>query len=132
NIAFNNTGGTVDVEAGQLSPVGGGTNNGAITVAPGAPLNITGNFTQAASGRITAPIAPTAPNQVGQIIVSGAATLDGILNIVLVGGFIPTSGQTFQIMTWSSESGMFSTINNPLGTIFTGSYDPLDLRLTAN
>jgi hypothetical protein len=74
----------------------------------------------------------TAPNQLGQIIVSGAAALDGTLTIVLVNGFVPLSGQSFPIMTWSSESGMFRTINNPAGTTFTVNYNPFDLNLTVN
>jgi hypothetical protein len=35
-------------------------------------------------------------------------------------------------MTWSSNSGAFSTINNPMSATFTVSYLTLDLKLTAN
>jgi hypothetical protein len=60
------------------------------------------------------------------------ATLNGTLSIVLVDGFVPSSGQSFQVMTWSSNSRAFSTINNPMSATFTVSYLALDLKLTAN
>jgi hypothetical protein len=58
---------------------------------------------------------------------SGTATL----NIVLVGGFVPTSAQSFQVIAWSSESGTFSTVNDPAGVVFAVSFEPLDLKLSA-
>jgi hypothetical protein len=129
-VAFNNAG-TVNVNAGTLGLTSPGTNNGAITAAAGATLNISGNFSQAAAGSLTVQIGGTASTQFGHITITGSATLAGTLNIVLVSGFVPTSGQTFQVMTWSSEAGMFSTINNPLGVMFTVTFDPHDLKLTA-
>jgi hypothetical protein len=128
-VTFNNAG-TVNVNAGTLTLANPGANSGLFAVAPGATLNITGNFTQTAAGSITLQIGGTATNQFGHVTVSGTATLTGTLNIVLVGGFVPTSGETFQVMTWSSESGSFSTVNDPAGTTFTISFDPLDLKLT--
>jgi hypothetical protein len=130
-VAFNNAG-TVIVDAGTLLLTAPGTNTGTITIAAGAILSISGNFTEAGSGSLTVDIGGTGTNQFGQITVSGTAALNGTLNLVLVNGFVPTSGQSFQIITWASESGAFSTINNPAGTMFTVSYNPLDLNLTVN
>ena len=70
-------GGALNVSAGSMSLINPGPNNGAITVAPGAVLNISGNFAQGASGSLTEQIAGSAANQLGQITISGIATLDG-------------------------------------------------------
>ncbi len=42
---------------------------------------------------------------------TGAATLDGTLNISLVNNFVPALGDTFEVLTYSSYNGNFSTIN---------------------
>jgi len=42
---------------------------------------------------------------------TGAATLDGTLNISLVNSFVPALGDTFEVLTYLSYTGNFSTIN---------------------
>jgi hypothetical protein len=130
-VTFNNAG-IVNVNAGTLNLANSGANSGMFAVAAGATLNITGNFTQTAAGSITVQLGGTASDQFSHISVSGTATLNGTLSIVLVGGFVPTSGQTFQIMSWSSVSGVFSTINDPMGVMFALSYQTHDLLLTTD
>src|SRR4029079_8633010 len=39
-------------------------------------------------------------------------TLAGTLNISLLNGFVPVTGNTFDILTYSSKTGSFGTINN--------------------
>ena len=46
-----------------------------------------------------------------QINVTGLASLGGTLEIQLINGFIPTIGDTFQILNYESVSGQFNTIN---------------------
>ncbi|OSM07269.1 hypothetical protein [Magnetofaba australis] len=43
-----------------------------------------------------------------QVNVTGTATLDGALEIVLLDDFLPQVGQTFDIMTWGDVSGSFA------------------------
>jgi len=55
----------------------------------------------------------TATEQIGRISVSGIATLDGTLDIVLVNDFLPSVGDTFAFFTYDSRIGTFHSI---LGT----------------
>jgi hypothetical protein len=45
--------------------------------------------------------------------ITGDATLDGGLNTLLFGGFTPTAGDTFNIISASSFSGDFASFNLP-------------------
>ncbi len=62
-----------------------------------------------------------------QLVITGSATLDGMLNTTLVNGFTPSAGDTFEIMTFGSLYGSFASIN---GFAFTISYYPTDIVLT--
>jgi hypothetical protein len=55
----------------------------------------------------------TAGTQYDQIIVAGKLTLDGTLEINLINGFIPSAGQTFDILNWGSLAGAFSALDLP-------------------
>ena len=55
-------------------------------------------------------MAGTGAGQFGVADISGAATLDGTLSISLIGGFIPSLGDSFEVMTFSSRAGEFSKI----------------------
>ena len=46
-----------------------------------------------------------------QLNISSLATLDGVLNITLIGGYIPNLGDSFVIMTFTSRSGEFAIVN---------------------
>jgi len=58
-----------------------------------------------------------------QLNVSGQAFLDGTLNISLIDNFIPVVGDTFEIMTFGTVSGMFTAING----LYTGTGVLFDL-----
>jgi MYXO-CTERM domain-containing protein len=58
-------------------------------------------------------------------------TLDGTLGISLDNGFVPTVGETFDIITAGSVSGTFATVNLPDGVDFDVSYTPTGVILTA-
>ncbi|MEZ6193595.1 MAG: hypothetical protein R3C45_20190 [Phycisphaerales bacterium] len=45
--------------------------------------------------------------------VTGTATLQGVLNVLTVGAFMPSPGDTFQIITASTISGTFASIFAP-------------------
>jgi hypothetical protein len=46
--------------------------------------------------------------------VAGNLTLDGTLNVVLIGGFQPVPGNFFNLFDWGSVSGSFDATNLPV------------------
>jgi len=85
------------------------TNNGTVDLQTGI-LAFASGFTQSASGLFKVSIGGiTAGTLYARGAVSGTAVLGGALSIVLTGGFTPTIGDTFQIMTFGSRSGDFAT-----------------------
>jgi hypothetical protein len=75
-------------------------------------LSITGTYTQAASGILNIAIGgKKADTQYSQLAVSNGASLNGVLDIKLIKGFVPAIGNTFTILTSSTISGKFSKVN---------------------
>lgn len=130
NIPFTNTG-TVTVESGTLSLPGGFINSAAINVRKIATIIVNGAFTNAAAGAINLDLGGTAAADFASVMVTGAATLGGTLNVFLVDGFAPNVGNTFQVLTYTSRAGVFGTIadNDPLH-IFAPAYNAANLTLT--
>ena len=90
------------------------TNNGTLSIDTGAAasLAISGNYTQTSTGALNVELGgTTAGTLYDQLNVSGTAVLAGSVNIALINGFTPSSGNTFQIMTFGSVSGTFATYN---------------------
>ncbi|MBI1840281.1 MAG: choice-of-anchor D domain-containing protein [Verrucomicrobia bacterium] len=73
-------------------------------------LNITGNYTQTSVGQMNLELGGAGANQFDQVVVSGSATLAGVLNLPLTNGFKPALGQAFQLMTFGSHAGVFTSI----------------------
>jgi hypothetical protein len=133
------TAGTLDLQPGSRL-FGTGTlaanllNSGQVN--PGASagiLTIDGDFTQSAAGVLNVEIGGAIPGtQFDQLQVTGAATLAGTLNVVLISGFDPAVGATFQVLTCGSLTGTFDTItdNSPTKS-FAPTYDATGLTLTA-
>ena len=98
---------------------GDGTVTGALTssgtVRPGLSIGelvVDGSYVQTALGTLDIELAcPTGD----ALVVSGAVTLAGTLNVSLVPGSEPLAGQQFQIVTGSSVTGAFGTVNAPPG-----------------
>jgi hypothetical protein len=86
------------------------------TFSPGlssAIVNV-GNVEYAETSRLILEIGgPTPGTQHDQLIHSGAALLDGTLDVDLLGGFIPSAEQTFTLMTYGSHTGQFSLLDFP-------------------
>jgi hypothetical protein len=108
-------GGAVTLNGGALN--GAGTINANVTNAavltpgdsPGI-LHINGNYTQTADGVLNIEIGGlTAGTQYDRLVVSGSATLNGTLNVILLNGFLPSPGDSFQVLTFGSHTGTFST-----------------------
>jgi hypothetical protein len=103
NDSFIKSAGAGETQIGAL--IG---NSGSIAVNSGQ-LNFQQSFDQSAVGALDISVAGDADFDV--FPVGTAATLDGVLNINLVGGYEPALGRTFEIMTAASVTGMFASVN---------------------
>ena len=86
-------------------------------VAPGSSigaLQVTGTFTQSAAGILQMELGGVTNAQYDRLIVSGASSLAGSLQVILSGSFVPTGGNSFDILDLNSGlSGVFSTVSLP-------------------
>jgi hypothetical protein len=127
--------GIIQASPGQIVSVGNLTNSGTVFADAGGVINIGGNFSQAINGVTSVAIGGTAPGQFGQIVISGAAMLSHTLNISFVNGFVPSSGQSFKIMTYGSHAGIFDVVHFlglPTGLTVSVQYNAGDVTLVVN
>jgi hypothetical protein len=81
---------------------------------PGA-LTIDGTLTQNAAGILEMEIAgASAGTEYDQLAVTGSATFNGTLNVLLTNGFVPQENQVFTLFTAPNAALNFSTINLPV------------------
>jgi hypothetical protein len=93
-------------QVGQLSFAG--TAPGRLDINQDGPAS----YTQNPAGALDINIAGTSPGtQFDRLAVTGTASLSGTLNIGLLNGFVPALGSVFGILTASSVSGRFATVN---------------------
>lgn len=92
--AFNNLGGSIEVDSGTLS-LGGR------------------NYSQG-GGALTVKLGGLGAGQSGQL-ACGSASLGGPLNVSLANGFVPAIGNQFQVLASSGLSGTFTSVNVPAG-----------------
>ena len=104
--------GTLDLEGGATFKTAGNlTNSGSLIAGPASTLDVAGTFTQTASGDLTTEIGgEPASGLFGMLACTGAAALDGTLTISVVNGYGPSTGDTYTVMTYPSETGDFTTI----------------------
>jgi autotransporter-associated beta strand protein len=100
--------------AGTGTINGNVTNNG--TVSPGsagAPgmLTVTGDYTQAEFAHLMIQIAGMNAGEFSVLDVLGTANLSGLLNPVLLSGFVPTVGETFTFLNYGAVNGTLSIFN---------------------
>jgi len=106
---------TVNLSGGSLDGIGtviGNLNNSG-EVSPGTSpgtLKVQGNFSQSLDGLLTLEIGATAADL---LQVTGNATLGGTLHLSLLGGFTPSYGTTYDLLTASKLSGAFDTLELP-------------------
>ena len=85
------------------------------SVSPGdslGTLNLSVNYPTTLTSDLNIEIGGTTVDSLyDQLNITGTATLGGTLNISLVNSFIPALGDTFEILTYSSYTGNFNTIN---------------------
>jgi hypothetical protein len=132
-------GGRVDLEGGVLAGSGvinaNVLNNAEVDVGQaGSPatLTIVGDYTQTAGGDLVIEVGGlNAATDFDQLNITGQAALDGTLTVHLINGFVPQTGDGFQVLTFGSGTGTFATLNGD-GPAFTPSFDPTDVTLVAN
>jgi T5SS/PEP-CTERM-associated repeat protein len=74
-------------------------------------LEIDGDYTQETTGLLEIEIAGTGLSEFDRLDITGTADLSGTLEIVLLGGYQPSFGESFEIMTFGSRSGEFDQID---------------------
>lgn len=130
--------GGVDIQGGSLNGTGtvGANVSNAGQVNPGGSagiLNVTGNYTQSASGVLNIEIGGlNAGSEHDRHAITGTATLAGTLNISLINSYVPNLGDSFVIMTFASRSGDFATYNGLMqanGLTFTANFSATALTL---
>ena len=106
--------------SGQLT--GAGTVVGNITsggtIAPGASpgtINVVGDLTLLDGATLDMELRGTSTAEFDRILASGGLTADGILDVMLIDGFLPQMGDTFKLFDYTTASGAFDAINLPGG-----------------
>ena len=135
--AFSNNGGTVMLRGDSQTISAGTFNNNAGTVSGGGriianvhnvggtvtasdsgvpdTLTIDGNYTQGAGGTLEAFLGGPEPGTgYSQLFVDGKSILDGTLDVDIISGFFPTSGENFFLLTSThSVLGAFANLDLP-------------------
>lgn len=132
------TGGTI-VQDGLMSLQGtlrDLTNSGTLHVAgAGATgtLALTGSFLQTVTGTLALDLGGVTPgSQHDRVSVGGSSTLSGAVAVGLMGTFVPTLGQSFSVVAYSTNSGSFGGCNGcslPGGRILVPTYNATELQL---
>ncbi|MBN1256424.1 MAG: hypothetical protein JXA52_01825, partial [Planctomycetes bacterium] len=102
--------GSTDSLSGRGSVLGNLLNGG--TVRPGQSpgiLTIDGDYEQTLGGILEIEIDGTDPSLYDQLVITGAASLAGTLEIIL-DTFLPAVGDSFTIMTFDSYTGGFDDV----------------------
>src|SRR5207342_3698818 len=96
-------------------------------------LNQFGTYVQSAGGRLVVQLGRASTSEYDKFTVTGAVTLGGTLEVRFAPGFNPTPGEVYDIMTFPSRTGTFSTVTFggfPIGNAFAVSYLPTAVRIT--
>jgi hypothetical protein len=116
----------------NFSTSGNFTNDGTLIVDP-STFTVHGNSIQDASGIQGAHIdGLTLGTRYDQFIITGIASLAGQLDITFDPGFTPAIGQSFEIISYASETGQFSSIDVsglPSNLGYTLDYGPTGISL---
>ncbi|MBI3416427.1 MAG: Ig-like domain-containing protein [Verrucomicrobia bacterium] len=111
-------------------------NTGVVWADASGLISLNGDFQQTAAGTLMLDLAGTQPGVThGQLRVNGKVALAGTLDISLVGGYQPVTGDAFDVMKWSSYTGTFSPlVTAPLnnGLLFKPDYQSTQLRLSVS
>jgi hypothetical protein len=139
NIPLTNNGGTLSPATLNFGAAGGAnpapdTAAGVVTSAAGTTTFSGANtYTQTAAGALALDI--VSATSFDKVVVGGAATLDGRLDIRPAAGFNSPGLQAYQVMTFPFRTGTFSTYsgyqNAGSGLYYAPIYSDTDLQLIA-
>ena len=117
-------GGTLDNAGHTLTNAntlaGNGTVEGSVvndaTIAPGhspGALSFTGDLTLGSGSTLAMELAGNTPPLYDRILVGGALSFNGSLQVLAIDGFAPAAGDSFDLLDFTSESGCFTATNLP-------------------
>lgn len=128
NMLTNNSGSFSLLNGCAFTTAGPLTNSGSLTVGASSALTVNGAYLQTAGATLSMQLGgDPASGKFGQVASSDVATLDGTFDVALTGGFGPAAGQSFQVMSFPSHTGSFSTYTG----LRTGRFPLFDANLTA-
>ncbi|MBT3198615.1 MAG: PEP-CTERM sorting domain-containing protein [Phycisphaerales bacterium] len=78
-------------------------------------LTVMGDYTQNSNAALEIELGGTTRgSQYDALIVSHTASFNGDLDVVLIGGFMPVSGNKFDILDWGARVGQFDPVSLPV------------------
>jgi autotransporter family porin len=99
-------------------------------------LNVSGDYTQTATGKLTLKLGGVGAGQYDQLNVSGTATLAGTLQLNSFNNFVPVKGNKFAKIIHGGKAlaGTFGTITDTTGSGLAWTQTPgaNDLDITGN
>jgi uncharacterized repeat protein (TIGR01451 family) len=132
---------SVDIHGGVLSGTGTIegtlTNGGTVQVGGDGALGVltVTNFIQTAAGTIEVELAGTqAGTGYDRLSVLQNATFDGTMDVTLTNGYVPSGGDTYDVVTYAGKAGQFAVEHFPAygnGQTLGSSYLSRSYRLTA-
>ena len=105
------------VDGGVLSGSGvllGNLSNNSGFISPGhsaGALAVTGAYSQGSAGGLIVEVGGSAPSQFDQLLVGGAASLNGSLILRTSNGYAPDAADTFNPISFETVAGSFSTVS---------------------
>ncbi len=111
----------LELRGGVLEGIGdviGNVDNSGGVVSPGASpgvLDIQGDYRQGSGGRLLLEIAGRDPNapEFDRLRVTGTMTIDGGIDVELIGGFEPAPGDEFNVLSGALRLGEFADYGLP-------------------
>lgn len=102
--------------AGKLR-IGGKLDNRAAVKPGNSPgtLSVDGDFDQEATGTLWMEVGGAQPDQYDRLLVGGNANLGGDLSLVLIDGYQPTPGTSFDLLAAAQVIGQFASVDLPAG-----------------
>jgi len=134
NLSSNAAAGVLILRNGAgLTTSGSFANEGSLSIGTASTVTTNGAFAQHGDGSLTVEIGGTPTSGLfGRLVSTGAALLDGTLNVRLVNSYVPEEGQSYSILRFASRSGIFAAINGLSVAdtrIFEAVYDETSLTL---
>ena len=125
--SFSNAGQLTVAGTGIATIAGSFNNSGTVSVQSGT-LNLSGSY-NLTSGILNFGISSL--TDFGQITLAGSTTLTGTVSANLNNGYVPVAGNSFAVLSYGDETGIFTNQNLPLGAIWRTNYTATSLVLTS-